>query len=305
MSPDDRTRIALMSDGRAYPAMGTRHGRAGCVADPPPGDAALSLLVERATAASFIAESVVPGVEVHADSDVTWVVHPGSVWRNAAVMIRLSNADAASRLDTMIARYRRHGRGMGLWLSPDARPTDLPALLRARRFRCRKHFPAMVRLLSQPVERLAVPSALVVQQVRDVKSFETTPHPAIGPPTTQLRRQALGRLRALVATSASRIVPFVAYQDGRPVGASELFLGRRGSAALIGLSVLEPYRGRGIGTALVEHTCQAAASRGATTLSLIATSEGEQLYARRGFVEAARFGYWYRSFQRARGSQAH
>ena len=188
---------------------------------------------------------------------------------------------------------------MGLWVSPDASPADLSALLRVRRFRCRKHFPAMVRTLSQPVERLKVPSTLVVQQVRDVESFETTPHPAIGPPTTQLRRQSLDRLRALVAASASRIVPFVAYLDGRPVGSSELFLGRRKSAGLIGLTVLEPYRGRGIGTALLEHTCQEAASRGATTLSLIATSEGEQLYARRGFVEVARFAYWYRSFQRA------
>lgn len=33
-------------------------------------------------------------------------------------------------------------------------------------------------------------------------------------------------------------------------------------------------------------------------MSLIATSAGEQLYARRGFAEVARFGYWYRSFQR-------
>jgi hypothetical protein len=87
-------------------------------------DASLSLLVERNTAESFVAESVVSGVEVHADPDVTWVVHPGNVWRNAAVMIRISDSNAASRLDTLIARYRRHGRGMGFWLSPDARPTD-------------------------------------------------------------------------------------------------------------------------------------------------------------------------------------
>jgi GNAT superfamily N-acetyltransferase len=102
----------------------------------------------------------------------------------------------------------------------------------------------------------------------------------------------------LVAASPSRIVPFVAYLEGRPVGSGELFLGKRKSAGLIGLSVLEAYRGRGIGTALLEYSCQEAAARGETTLSLIATSDGEQLYVRRGFVEVARFGYWYRSFQR-------
>jgi GNAT superfamily N-acetyltransferase len=261
-------------------------------------DAALSLLVEHNTAESFVAESMAPGVEVHADPDVTWVVHPGNVWRNAAVMVRFSDANAASHIDSMIERYRKHGRGMGVWLSPAARPADLPALLRARRFRCRKHFPAMVRTLSRPVERLKIPATLVIELVRDVRAFETTPHPAIGPLTTPLRRQALARLGALVSASKQRIVPFVAYLDGQPVGSSELFVGSRKSAGLIGLSVLEPYRGRGIGAALVEHTCQEAAARGARTMSLIATSDGEQLYTRRGFDEVARFGYWYRSFQR-------
>ena len=125
-------------------------------------DASLSLLVERNTAESFVAESAVPGVEVHADPDVTWVVHPGNVWRNAAVMIRLSNENAASQIDSMIERYRRHRRGMGLWLSPDARPAHLPALLRARGFRCRKHYAAMVRTLSEPVEQLTPPATLVI-----------------------------------------------------------------------------------------------------------------------------------------------
>jgi GNAT superfamily N-acetyltransferase len=188
---------------------------------------------------------------------------------------------------------------MGLWLSPDATPTNLPALLRDRRFRCRKYYAAMVRTLSRPVQRPKLPASLVVQPVLDVDYFETTPHPAIGPVTTPLRRQALNRLRALVEASGPQIVPFVAYLNGIPVGTSELFLGERKSAGLIALSVLEAYRGRGIGSALVEHICQEAASRGATTVSLIATTDGEQLYARRGFAEVARFGYWYRSFQRA------
>jgi GNAT superfamily N-acetyltransferase len=216
------------------------------------------------------------------------------------VMIRFSDADAASRLDALIARYRRHGRGMGLWLSPDATPDDLPALLRARRFRCQKYYAAMVRTLSHAVELRKVPASLGIQQVRELTSFETTSHPAIGPITTPLRRQALSRLHALVGASRQQILPFVAYVDGQPVGATELFLGKRGSAGVIGMSVLAAYRGRGIGAALLEHVCREAGLRGATTMSLIATSEGEHLYTRRGFTEVARFGYWYRSFQRAR-----
>jgi GNAT superfamily N-acetyltransferase len=204
-------------------------------------------------------------------------------------MIRFGEHDAASRLDTLVERYRRDRRGMGLWLSPDATPSTLPFLLRARGFRCRKHFPAMVRRLAEALAPLTEPGDLVIEQVREVDRFEETAHPSIGPPTTQLRRRALDRLRALVGADTQRIVPFVAYLQGQPVGASELFLGARRSAGLIGLSVLPSSRGRGIGAALLEHTCREAASRGALTVSLIATGDGEQLYARRGFSEVARF----------------
>jgi ribosomal protein S18 acetylase RimI-like enzyme len=261
-------------------------------------DSALSLLVERNTAESFTAEAVVPGVEVYADRDVTWVVHSSHVWRNAGVMVRFSDASAPGRLDTMVDRYRRHRRGMGLWISPAARPVGLATLLQSRKMRCRKHFPAMVRSLADPVNALRMPTGLTIRPVCDVDEFETTAHPAIGLPTTTLRKSALLRLRALVAASPQQIMPFVAYLRGEPVGASELFLGSGRVAGLIGMSVLEAHRGRGIGAALLEHTCQEAAMRGATSMALIATSDGERLYTRRGFVEVARFGYWYRSFQR-------
>ena len=264
--------------------------------------AALSLLVERNTAESFVAEAVVPGVEVHNDRDVTWVVHLGHAWRNAGVMVRFTEATAADRLEAMLDRYRRHGRGMGLWISPVATPGDLARFLRVKRFRCRKHFPAMVRILSEPMPTPAAPPQLTIRRIRDVKEFSTTPHPSIGAITTPLRAQALARLRALVAEPSGRTLAFVAYVNGQPVGASELFLGTE-SAGLIGLSVLESCRGQGIGAALLKHTCQQAREGGASTMGLIATSDGERLYTRCGFFQVARFGYWYQSFQAAGGKR--
>ena len=85
---------------------------------------------------------------------------------------------------------------------------------------------------------------------------------------------------------------------GRPVGAIELFIGSE-SAGIHGLSVLEGYEGGGIGSALIEHVCADAVNSGATSMVLLATTEGQRLYERRGFREVGRFGYWYRSFQRA------
>ena len=106
----------------------------GVIADP-------VLLVERNVAEWLRAQAVVPGVELHDDPDVTWVVHPGRVWSNAGVMIRMTKRSAPSRLDTLVERYRAHQRGMGLWVSPLATPETLPDLLKARSLRCRNASP--------------------------------------------------------------------------------------------------------------------------------------------------------------------
>jgi ribosomal protein S18 acetylase RimI-like enzyme len=256
-----------------------------------------ALLVERHHGEWFVAERVVPGAEVHRDRDVTWVVHSGQAWRNAGMMVRFRTSTAERRLDTLLARYRKHGRGMALWISPAATPEGLPELLRARRLRCQKYFPAMLRTLADTTVSRAFPSGLEIRRVLDVTEYEKTPHPAIGQLTTSLRRQAFERLRALLSDSSNRTRGFVAWLKGKPVGAIEVFLGSE-SAGIHGLSVLDDYQGRGIGSALIEHACSDAAGSRAKTMVLLATTEGQRLYERRGFTEVARFGYWYRSFQR-------
>ena len=259
-------------------------------------DPARALIVERHAAEWFAEAAVVPGAEVHVDPDVTWIVTPGRVWGNAGVMVRFSEESAPGRLDTLLARYRAHGRGMGLWVSPAATPEDLPALLRGRRLHCRKHFPAMVKHLVAGADVPSRGSGVTCRTIEDPDEFLATPHPSIGPITTPLRRQALASLRAHVLARPQRTLAFVAELDGAPVGASLLFLGSECSG-LHDLTVVERFRGRGIGRALLDHTCLEARRRGATTMALLATSDGQRVYDRAGFEEVARFGYWYRSFQ--------
>lgn len=266
----------------------------------PPADLDLTLLVERHHGESFLRERVVPGVEVHDDRDVVWVVHNGQTWRNAGIMVRLADSSAPRRLDTLLARYQQHGRGMALWISPGATPSSLPALLQTRRLRCQKYYPAMVRHLRAYVTPREAPRGLEIRPVTDVSEFERVPHPAIGPVTTALRRHALERLRALVMNPAARTQSCVAWWRGTPVGAIELFFGKE-ATGIHGLTVLESYAGRGIGSALVEHGCEEASRGGARTMVLLATSEGQRLYEQRGFKEVGRLGYWYRSFQSERG----
>jgi ribosomal protein S18 acetylase RimI-like enzyme len=255
-------------------------------------------VIERHHQEWFLAERAVPGAEVHHDRDCTWVVHSGQAWRNAGIMARFSAASAGRRLDVLLTRYRKHGRGMALWVSPLATPRNLPALLTARRLRCQKYFAAMLRKLTETVPRRSAPAGLDVRRVVDLAEYERTPHPAIGPLTTLLRRQAFARLQALVSEPAERTRHFVASLEGTPVGAIEVFLGSE-SAGIHGLSVLEGFERRGIGSALIDHACHDARGSHATTMVLLATTEGQRLYTRRGFTEVARFGYWYRSFHRS------
>jgi GNAT superfamily N-acetyltransferase len=256
-----------------------------------------ALLVERHIAEWLRAQAIVPGVELHDDPDITWVVHPGRAWSNAAVMIRLAARVAASRLDTLVDRYRAHRRGMGLWVSPAATPDTLPELLKARGLRCRKRFPAMLRDLKISKPLVKAPAGITIRPVDDVDLFRTIPHPSIGPLTTLLRRAAFESLRALVSGERDRCRAFVAWSGETPVGATLVFLGTE-CAGLNDVDVLDAYRRRGIGAALVDRSCRYAAESGASSIVLLATGMGQRVYERCDFVEVARFGYWYRSFRR-------
>ena len=258
---------------------------------------AAALVVERHVAEWLRAQARVPGVELHDDPDVTWVVHPGRVWSNAGVMIRFTKRSAPSRLDTLVRRYRVHQRGMGLWVSPLATPDTLPDLLKDRGLRLRKRFPAMRRDLTVAVPPPALPSGITIQPIRDVEQFRTTPHPSIGPLTTPLRRTAIESLRVTLSSEPDRSHAFVAWSGEKPVGATLVYLGTE-CAGLSDVDVIGDYRRRGIGAALVDHSCRFASERGASSIVLLATGMGEGVYKRCGFVEVARFGYWYRSFQR-------
>ena len=162
-----------------------------------------SLLVEQEHAEWFLAERVVPGTEIHKDRDVTWVVHTGAAWRNAASWSGSLHPlqHVASTLSSAIPGHRR---GMALWISPSATPSNITDLLTARRLRCQKYYPAMIRDLADRAPSFQQPKELVIRRVIDPTEFRNTAHPAIGPLTTPLRRNAFERMRALLSQPSAR-----------------------------------------------------------------------------------------------------
>jgi len=237
----------------------------------------------------------IPGVEAHVEPDAVWLVHSGAVWGNCAIQLRFTPETVASRLKTILARYRGTRRGAGFWVSPLATPADLPERLRQHGFRCRKYFPAMYCDLGHlPKKKLRV-EGITVETVDDHHIFTQHAHPYFGPITTSLRRFELKRLATLSALHPKKIWDFVAMHDGIPVGACTLFINHH-LAGFHDVGVLKTYRRRGIGSALMKHACQFSRTQGCIGAVLISSGEGYGMYRRVGFREVGRIGYWYRQF---------
>ena len=109
----------------------------------------------------------------------------------------------------------------------------------------------MIRDLADRTPSFRQPKELVIRRVIDPTEFRNTAHPAIGPLTTQLRRNAFERMRALLSQPSARTRDYVAWLNGTPVGAIEVFVGSK-CAGIHGLTVNERYQGRGIASALIE-----------------------------------------------------
>ena len=252
--------------------------------------------VEAEQARYLAAHATVPGYEVHVEPDATWAIKPGGVWGNCAVQLRLVPGTADRRLDRIADRFCETERGGGFWLSPFITPTDLPARLRRRGFRCRKHFPAMYRELTTPDAPAQEASGLTFQVVEDYQQFLKLPHPCYGPIRTPMRRFELARQAHLAAMRPRRFWDLAALHEGVPVGVCTLFH-ENGMTGVHDVGVLPAKRRRGIGTALMRHACEFSFGLGSAGCLLISSGEGYGMYELAGFREVGRIGYWYRRYR--------
>ena len=260
-----------------------------------PNIAEQATVVEWEHAHWIAAHASVPGVEVHVESDAVWMIQPGPAWSNAVVQLRFTPGTVEQRLDRLANRYRATGRGVGFWVSRSATPEDLPAQLRERGFRCRKHFPAMYCDLHARARSEVDRTDFTFEVVKDHNIFTAHAHPYFGPMRSPMRRFELARLMHLSALLPKRVWDLVALRQGVPVGACTLFLDRK----IVGfhdVGVLPNARGQGIGTALMLHACEFARQLGAVGAVLIASAMGYGVYVRAGFAEVGRIGYWYRRY---------
>ena len=242
----------------------------------------------------YAAQADVPGIEVHRDPDITWMLSNGVGGSNCGAALRFSANDAGPRLDQILRRYAEHRRGAGFWVDHEATPEDIEEHLKERGLRRRKRFPGMSCDLAK-LPKIPVPAGVRIIQTPHHSMYLRHPHPFFGPITTALRRHELNRLAHLAAQWPNQFFDFVALAAGnRPVGACSMHVSEA-VAGLYDIGVLEKERGRGIGGAMITHALRFAQERGAAQAVLLASGMGYEVYRRAGFREVSKIAYWYRS----------
>ena len=268
--------------------------RAGAPGRPPPAAAPEDVrLVEEHYAEWYRLQGSVPGVEVHDDPDITWVVLPVWGFDNVGIGLRFQPSSVERRLDEILDRYGAADVGAGFWVSPLSEPDDLEERLRRRALRCRKYFPGMRCDLRALPETPPAQEGLEIRQVEDHGIFNAkVAHPYLGRITTTIRSANLARATERVRRHPDRVFDWIAVRGGSPVGVCTLFLGSR-SAGFHDVGVLPGARGHGVATALMDHACRFARSRGYDAAVLLSTALAYSVYERVGFREVCRIGYWY------------
>lgn len=256
----------------------------------------LGSVILRNLDAWYAAQADVPGIEVHRDPDITWMLTNGTTWSNSGTSVRFSPGTARKRLRQIYKRYAQHGRGIGFWVDDDATPADLASHLKDLGLRCKKRFPGMWCDLAK-LPKIPSPDGIRIVRTPHHSMYLRHPHPTFGPITTAVRRHELNRLAHLAAQWPNHFFDFVALAAGnRPVGACSMFLNDSG-AGFYDVGVLEKERNQGIGSAMLAHALGIARKCGATQGVLLASGMGQGMYCRVGFQEVCKIAYWYRSLR--------
>lgn len=247
-------------------------------------EANLATAVELNSAEWLRLEGRLPWVELHDDGDVLWVF-AGDTWpRNSVALARFTADSADRRVGEILAAHLRKKVACNWVVGPVSKPADLSRHLRNHGFRCMIHCAGMACDLNQPPPPVPQPDGVTVAVVEQP--------PSLHPLTTERRRLRHEGRQRIAAIRPQRVWQLAATQGNQAVGETSLCVGA-GVAGIHDVVVLEKFRGRGIGTALVSAALRFARDHlGYRAAVLAATGMGCRLYARLGFREVCKLSFW-------------
>jgi GNAT superfamily N-acetyltransferase len=212
------------------------------------GHWALSEAENRAELLTHLGTS--PAATSHRSTDLTWVVtnvpdadHNGIAWA------RLSAADADAQVGPLVDQFRMQALPAVWHIDPGSTPANLGERLAA--LGCDPiggGFCMAARLAGLAREISRFPGLTVDRVTTDEElAAWLGVRQAVSPEAGSFRHDLY---QALGVSGRAPLHLYLARVDGEPAGCAQLFLGQR-AAGLYSVGVPTPFRGRGIGTALV------------------------------------------------------
>jgi GNAT superfamily N-acetyltransferase len=202
---------------------------------------------------------------------------------NFLIYSRLSEEDADAAIEAEMAYFRSLGRRFEWKLYSHDRPADLKARLAARGFAVGDDEAIMALELAELPGALAARHPHDIRKVMDDAGFAD--YAAVDAEAWPGDHEAyIGELADTLRDAPERMSAWVAYVDGKPVCAARVdFPERSPFASLWGGATLEPYRRRGIYTAILAARAQEALARGYRFLTIDALPTSRPIAERHGF----------------------
>jgi GNAT superfamily N-acetyltransferase len=228
-------------------------------------------------------EGKLPWVQFHDDGDALRLF-AGDTWpRNSVALARFTPETASRRVGEILAPHLRKKLACNWVVGPVSQPSDLGKHLRAHGFRCMIHCAGMACDLDNLPPSPTSPDRVMVELVDQP--------PSLYPLTTQRRRLRHQGRGIMALVKPRQVWHFAASLEGKPIGETTFCCGA-GVAGIYDVEVLEEFRRRGIGTALVQAALRQAQQLGHATAVLGATGMGLTVYARLGFREVCKLSFW-------------
>jgi GNAT superfamily N-acetyltransferase len=236
-----------------------------------------------------------PGAEIHAASDATWVAGGRPLeGLNHVLRADIGGSDGTieARIDEIDDALRERGSVPATWwIGPSTAPADLADRLARRGFiETEPEYGMVLDLLVAPT----VSSAGDVEVVADeagLDAFLSVMAGAYAWPGDGRSTAWADLYRQPEAGTETAIRHVVVRDDGRPVACASLFAGD-GHAFVTNVGTLPEARGRGFGTQATVAVLDIATSRGAGRATLTASKMGRGVYARIGFRDDALLRRW-------------
>jgi len=247
-------------------------------------DEKLAAAVELNSAERLRLEGCLPWVEFHDDGDVIRVF-AGDTWpSNTVALARFTTDTAEHRVAEILAPHLQKKVACNWIVGPVSQPADLGKHLRAYGFKCMIHCAGMACNLTKPPPSAPAPDGVSIALVDE--------RPSLEPLTTERRRRSHEGHNAMARVKPRQMWYFSASINGKPVGETAVFTGA-GVAGIYGVTVLEKFRRRGIGTALVHKALTfAREDLSLHAAVLAATGMGQGVYERLGFREVCKLSFW-------------